>query len=60
MTRLFHPRRDRWSRHFLWAGPILVARTSIGRATIRVLSINDPTAVELRGALMDEGVFHRR
>jgi 5-methylcytosine-specific restriction endonuclease McrA len=26
-VRLFHPRKDRWSRHFAWDGPVLVGRT---------------------------------
>jgi len=41
----------------VWNGAILVGRTRIGRATIRVLAINDPDAVAFRAELMDEGVF---
>jgi hypothetical protein len=40
LTPLFNPRRQRWSRHFRWDGPLLVGRTTIGRTTIRVLQIN--------------------
>lgn len=58
MTRLFHPRRHRWSYHFRWDGPWLVGRTAIGRTTIAVLAINHPDAVEVREALIDEGVYH--
>ncbi len=36
---LFNARRQRWSRHFLWDGPVLVGRTGHGRATIDVLNI---------------------
>src|SRR5262249_5410841 len=36
IVRLFHPRRHRWSTHFRWAGPVLVGKTAIGRATIAV------------------------
>jgi 5-methylcytosine-specific restriction endonuclease McrA len=36
LVRLFHPRRDKWSRHFRWDGPALIGRTAIGRATIIV------------------------
>jgi hypothetical protein len=35
LTALFHPRRQRWERHFMWNGAILVGRTRIARATIR-------------------------
>jgi hypothetical protein len=53
---LFHPRHQRWKRHFAWDGPILLGRTRIARATIRVLAINDPDAVAFRAELMDEGI----
>jgi hypothetical protein len=54
---LFHPRRMKWSRHFRWDGPVLVGRTSVGRATIEVLKINEEEYVETRVTLIDEGVF---
>ena len=60
MVRLFHPRRDRWPGRFLWAGPILMGVTPIGRATVRVLAINEAAAVELRRTLIDGGEFHPR
>lgn len=54
---LFHPRRNKWRRHFRWNGPILVGRTAIGRATIQALGINLPFYVEVRRTLIEEGVF---
>jgi hypothetical protein len=57
MVRLFHPRRDKWNRHFRWNGPELIGRTAIGRATIRVLAVNHPDNIELRVALIDNGEF---
>jgi hypothetical protein len=57
IVRLFHPRRDRWPRHFEWDGATLRGKTAIGRATIAVLSINNPDAIAVREALMEEGVF---
>jgi hypothetical protein len=57
VVKLFHPRRHQWSYHFAWAGPELVGRTAIGRATIAVLQMNDPDAVKDRQALIAEGVF---
>ena len=57
LVRLFHPRRHSWQYHFRWEGPELVGRTAIGRATVVVLAINLPHRVELREALMEEGVF---
>ena len=57
LTRLYHPRRHKWTRHFRWDGPHLVGRTSIGRVTILVLRINDPVRVEVRRALIANGEF---
>jgi len=54
---LFNPRRHHWKRYFRWAGPLVVGRTPMGRATIQVLSLNNPQAVALRQSLIDEGVF---
>ncbi len=57
LTKLFHPRRMKWARHFRWKGPFLVGRTAIGRTTICVLGINLPLRVRLRQELIDEGFF---
>lgn len=51
ITRLFHPRRDRWDEHFFWDGLYLRGCTAIGRTTVDVLSINRPERVELRRTL---------
>jgi hypothetical protein len=53
-VRLFHPRKDRWSRHFAWQGPILVGCTIIGRVTVALLEINRMEAVEFREYLTRE------
>jgi hypothetical protein len=55
ITRLFHPRRDRWDDHFVWDGPLLVGRTAIGRATIWALAVNDTDFLAVRAALIREG-----
>ena len=55
-TRLFHPRRDAWDGHFAWEGAFLRGQTAIGRTTIAVLGINDPDAVAVREALLEEGL----
>lgn len=57
LVRLFNPRLDHWADHFRWDGPILIGRTAIGRTTLELLQINQPNAVEVRAALIDEGVF---
>lgn len=57
LTQLFNPRRHRWDRHFRWDGPYLVGKTAIGRVTIIVLAMNDPAVIEVREALLAEGLF---
>ena len=57
LTRLFHPRRHKWSHHFRYEGAVLIGQTAIGRTTIRVLQINCDEAVTLRESLIAEGLF---
>ncbi len=57
IVRLFHPRKDRWNRHFFWDGSFLIGQSRIGRATIAVLSINHPEFVAWRNVLVREGIF---
>src|SRR5262245_47579454 len=54
LTSLYHPRRHKWSRHFRFAGPAIVGRTAIGRATVAVLALNDPDFIAVRLALIAE------
>jgi hypothetical protein len=54
---LFHPRRDVWTVHFQWSGAELRPLTASARATLQVLSMNDPELVNLRRELMEEGMF---
>jgi len=54
LTRLFHPRQDVWSEHFSWDEVMLVGLTPIGRATIAVLAINDPSQILVRQVLRQE------
>jgi hypothetical protein len=56
LVRLFDPRADRWSEHFAWDGPVLQGITPVGRTTVAVLSINLSYRIELRGALLAEGI----
>ena len=57
LTKLFNPRRHKWRKHFRWDGPCLVGLTAVGRTTIAVLALNDPEAVAVRDALIEEGTF---
>ena len=57
LTRLFSPRRHKWNRHFKWAGPVIVGRTPIGRATVEILAMNTAELIGVREALIAEGLF---
>lgn len=57
LSRLFNPRRHKWSRHFRWDGPVLIGRTAIGRATVAVLGMNLPQRIALREELIAAGRF---
>jgi hypothetical protein len=57
LTKLFNPRRHKWSRHFRWDGPYLVGQTAIGRTTIIVLAMNHLEVIRVRRSLIEEGVF---
>lgn len=52
-VRLFHPRQDVWTDHFQWSKDDLyiVGITPIGRATIDLLKLNRPNALNLRKLL---------
>jgi hypothetical protein len=47
---LFHPRRQRWPRHFRWSadGLHLEGLTRVGRATIDRLAMNQPRQIQAR------------
>lgn len=57
VVRLFHPRSQRWSRHFRFEGPLIVGRTKCCRATVAVLAPIAPDRVELRAALIAADEF---
>ncbi len=56
LVALFHPRLDIWVDHFSWTGPRLLGLTPSGRATIRVLAMNEPRRVSLRGQILASGI----
>lgn len=42
LTRLYHPRRDRWEDHFRLNGAFIEPLTEIGEAKVKVLRLNAP------------------
>ena len=56
-VRLFHPRRQKWSRHVAWSEDCIriIGRTSSGRATVEALHLNRAELVALRRILYVAG-----
>ena len=57
LVRLFHPRNDLWTDHFVFDGALIRGKTPVGRATIRVLAMNDREPLFFRTQLLQEGTL---
>jgi hypothetical protein len=51
IVRLFNPRVQAWDNHFVLSNVTIVGLTAIGRATVRVLNMNDARRIRLRAML---------
>jgi hypothetical protein len=45
IIRLFHPRTDNWFEHFSVSEGLLVPKTDTGKATIKLLDLNNPDSI---------------
>ena len=54
---LFHPRTDPWWDHFRKDGVHIKGTSPAGRATVRLLRINDDSRVDLRQAILSRGQY---
>ncbi len=57
MHRLFHPRRDQWSDHFELRGGEIVARSAIGRVSVRLLRLNRLERIKEREMMIQAGLL---
>lgn len=57
LVRLYNPRIDTWSDHFVLDAEHIRARTEVGAVTLRLLGINSPHRKSLRQALIAAGIF---
>ncbi len=48
---LFHPRNDKWIRHFRYENGLIHPLTATGRVTVRLLQFNTPDRVDERRRL---------
>ena len=52
---LFNPRVHLWKDHFAVQGPRVEGRTEIGRATVRLLDMNEAERLDMRAELLARG-----
>lgn len=57
LIRFFHPRKDKWSDHFELSGSSILPKTEIGKATIKILKLNDTQRLMERNALIISNNF---
>lgn len=56
--RFFNPRTDNWQDHFYAENTgLLVAKTPIGEATIKILNLNHPDSIIERSEMIRFGIF---
>ena len=59
MVALYHPRKDRWTKHFRFENGLLVPLTPVGRATARLLRLNAIFRVVERKLPYISGLYER-
>ncbi|WP_256868423.1 hypothetical protein [Candidatus Entotheonella palauensis] len=54
---LYHPRQQNWHDHFAWQdnGLVIAGLTSVGRATINALQMNNPYVRRSRELWIENG-----
>jgi len=57
IVELFHPRQQAWHDHFAIRGAQVVGLSPSGRATVRLLNMNDGRRARLRRELIDQGEY---
>ena len=57
-TRLYHPRRDRWSDHFQLQEEVLVPLTDIARTTVWLLQLNSAYRLRERKTWLASGLIY--
>jgi hypothetical protein len=57
LTRLFHPRSDRWAECFQLHGVRLVPANAVGEATVKLLQINEGHRLREREMLAEAGRY---
>jgi homogentisate 1,2-dioxygenase len=56
-VRLYNPRKDIWHEHFEISGALILSKTEVGEATIKILKFNDVERIIERQNWLDSGMF---
>ena len=59
IVELYNPRQQNWSDHFTIRDGRIIGISPTGRATARLLDMNESRRVKLRRELIDQGEFPR-
>lgn len=57
LIRFFNPRIDIWEEHFLLNEGLIIAKTEIGEATIKIFKMNDIERLIFRKQVIELGQF---
>ena len=58
IVRFYNPRKDKWTDHFAWEEDgLILSKTSIGGATIKIFGFNHPDSVLERKLLISAGLY---
>lgn len=57
LIRLFNPRKDDWFSHFRVENGLILSKTDIGEATVKLLKLNDINRILERLDLIEAGLF---
>jgi HNH endonuclease len=57
IVMLYHPRKHKWEEHFETNLGEIIAKTKIGKATIKLLKMNDIDLIILRNMLSEIGRY---
>ena len=57
ITSLFNPRSQNWAENFKLEDGYILGLASVGRTTVFLLKLNDPTRLQIRQALISEELY---
>jgi len=57
IVRLFDPRKNNWEEQFELQGPLIVGCTPTGRATVRLLNMNEHDRLDMRSELIEDELY---